>query len=95
MSETDKQKSPENACEKVEAGGWIYFTVSSEYHLGYGNLYKVRIDGTDLTCLRYGLCEDLKIKDGLLHYTIWHDDDCYEGYTVQYIEEHCSIPLDE
>ena len=91
MNETNKQENPLNyAIEKVQSGGWIYFTKSS-----YGDIYKVRPDGTELTLLYYGKCDGLKIKGGELHFTEYLDNDCYEGYTVDYIEKRCSIPLDE
>ena len=82
---------------KIEAGGWIYFIVDMDdrYLAGFGDVYKVRPDGTELTLLFYGMCDSLKIKDNELQFTQYLDNDCYEGYTVEYKEYDHSIPLSD
>ena len=98
MSDTDKHTDPlKNAIEKVRFGDWIYFTMRSDvtYPYGFGDLYKARPDGTELTLLQYGKYDSLKIKGGQLCFIEYLDNDCYEGYTVEYVEQHHCIPLDD
>ena len=82
---------------KIEAGGWIYFIVDMDdrYLAGFGDVYKVRPDSTELTLLFFGMCDSLKIKDNELQFTQYLDNDCYEGYTVEYKEDYHSIPLND
>ena len=82
-----------DAIEKVKSGDWIYFTKRAYGTWNGGDLYKIRTDGTELTLLCCGLCAELKIKGGELHYTEYENNDCYEGYTVEYKKNRCSIPL--
>jgi len=91
MNETYK---PKDAIEAVRSGDWIYFTKSSQNY-NYGDIYKVRYDGSELTLMYPGLCDNIKIKGRELYFTEYCEDDCYEGYTVEYKEKRCSIPLDE
>jgi hypothetical protein len=95
MNETDKQENPlKQAIEKIETGDWVYFIKKSPYSWDFGDVYKIRPDGTELTLLCYGNCEGLRIEGGQLHFTEWEDNDCSKGYTVEYRETKRSIPLD-
>ena len=99
MRKIDKHENPLKyaySWSKLEAGGWIFFIVDMDdrYLAGFGDVYKVRPDGTELTLLWPGMCDSLKIKDNELHFTEYLDNDCYEGYTIEYKERSCSIPLD-
>ena len=77
--------------ERIEANGWIYFT-KREYHVGHGDLYKVRPDGTELTLLHSGLCDRLTIIGDSLCYTLYIENE-REGYPGE--SKFRSIPLEE
>ena len=95
MSETDKQESPlKNAFNKIETNDWIYFIKPNPWNRDFGDVYKIRPDETELTCLWVGYCEELRIVDGELHFIEWEENDCYKGYTVDYKKKEISLPLD-